>query len=200
MLVIMRNLLLIMVLLLVPPVYAEVYRSVDEDGNPVFTDQPTEGAEKIELKEIQTIDRQPVKLEPAEGTGPTIEVDSTEESVPEELAGYTGLSITSPQDNESIRENAGNVTVSVAINPELNQSAGHQLVLIMDGTELMKSTSTTFNTSNLDRGTHNVSVAVIDRDGKEILRSNAVTFHLQRHSALHKNQPPPPAPNPQPGP
>ena len=195
----MRNLLLIMILLLIPPLYAEVYRSVDEDGNPVFTDQPTEGAEKIELKEIQTIDRQPVGLE-AGGEPQTVEVDSTDEAGSDELAGYTGLSITSPEDNESIRDNAGNVTVNVAISPDLNQSAGHQLVVILDGTELMKTTSTSINTSNLDRGTHSISVAVIDRDGKEILRSSAVTFHLQRYSTQHKNQPPPPAPNPQPAP
>ena len=201
----MRNLLLIMVLLLIAPVYADVYKSVDEEGNPVFTDKPSAGAEKIDVKEIQTIEREPVQLQSGDDAGPSIKVEGVEDSEetgPEELAGYSNLAITSPQDDETIRDNAGNVTVNVAVSPNLNISAGHELVLILDGTVLTKTTATSINTSNLDRGTHTISVAIVDREDKEILRSNAVTFHLQRFSALQKNQPPPPPPPspPQPGP
>ena len=51
----MRLLTLSLLILFMPAGHADVYRSVDENGNIVYSDQPSEGAEKIEVKDAQTI-------------------------------------------------------------------------------------------------------------------------------------------------
>ncbi|MBM2829514.1 MAG: hypothetical protein HW411_304 [Gammaproteobacteria bacterium] len=53
---IMRILLLLISFFTILPVAAEVYRSVDEDGEVIYTDKPSPGAEQIEVDEVQTID------------------------------------------------------------------------------------------------------------------------------------------------
>ena len=42
------------------------------------------------------------------------------------------------------------------------------------------STSTSFSFTNVDRGTHTLAVAVVDGDGKELIRSATTTFHMLR--------------------
>jgi hypothetical protein len=180
----MRNLLLIAGFLLAAPAFAGIYKSVDEHGNVIFTDQPTPGAEMIEKKEIPVIETRPVVLP-----------ESAAPPVGEDEEGYQRIEITSPANDSAVRQNDGNVSVSVALEPPLIIEGGHELVLYLDGSEYGRSSSPAFQMINLDRGAHNLVVAVVDGDGNELLRSKPVNFTLHRHSALHppaKNVPPPP--------
>ena len=52
---IMRLTLFIFCYLIYSFAFADVYRSVDENGNIVFTDKPSPDAEKVELQEVQTV-------------------------------------------------------------------------------------------------------------------------------------------------
>jgi len=51
----MRILLICITLTLLTTVSAGVYRSLDEDGNVVFTDKPSPDAEKIRIDKVQTV-------------------------------------------------------------------------------------------------------------------------------------------------
>lgn len=150
---------------------AQVYRSVDEDGNVSFSDEPTDDSQPVEVKELEII----APLE-----GPPVQ---PRKSASEPAAAYASLVITSPQDDESIRNNTGEVDVSVSLVPRLKQ--GHTLMLYMDGQEHSSGRALTFNLVNVDRGTHQLRVAVVNADGRQEIASPSVTFHLQRFSALH---------------
>lgn len=168
---IMRILLLLICFFTILPVAAEVYRSVNENGEVIYTDKPSPGAEQIEVDEVQTIDA------PAEQD---FEYTPPQKEQPQ---AYTKLEITSPENDTSIRDNAGNVTVSIALEPALK--AGDKMVLSMDGTKVSEGASNQFSLTNLDRGTHSLSVAVVNAAGKELKRSSAVLFTIQRHSNLN---------------
>ena len=60
----MRILISIICLLVAISATAEVYRSVDENGNVVFTDKPSPDAELIEVDELQTIKPPPALHSP----------------------------------------------------------------------------------------------------------------------------------------
>jgi len=157
---------------------AEIYRSVDENGNVIFSDTPSEGAEKIEVKEAQTVDApstEPFRYEPPPGEPPPR---------------YQAVTISSPQNDQSIRANAGNVSVSMSVTPGLRR--GDRLVLLMDGKQVASGSSTSVSMKNVDRGTHTLRARVIGRDGKTLASSDPVTFHLQRHSIQHPKPPPGP--------
>ena len=125
----MRILLLIIYFCLSLPILAkDVYRTVDDQGNVVFSDTPVEGAEKIRVDEIQTI--APDEVPKFVYTPP-----------PEVVETYSKLEIVSPENDSVIQSDEGNVTVSAVLEPALNLRAGHYLVLYLDGIEAASGTS-----------------------------------------------------------
>lgn len=180
----MRNLLLFAGILVAASIPftagAGIYKSVDEEGNVTFSDQPTPGAEEIEKKDIPTI---PSRVPQADFSR------SNDETGDEKEVGkrYDSIAIVSPKNDTAIRENSGQVTVSVSVQPALAET--HQIVLYMDGTEAARSRSPTFQFSNVDRGTHTLAAAVVGSDGNEIIHSDSISFTLHRHSVQHPNNP-----------
>lgn len=178
----MRIILLLLGILTVFPAMGDVYRSVDEDGNIIFTDKPSPDAEKVEINEVQTID-----------PGNTPRFNYTPPKKSQDATVYKNITITSPANDETLSANEGNVSVSVSVEPRL--FPGHTIVLYLDGSPAGEG-SGQFNLTNLDRGTHTLVAAVKDQSGKEFIKSESVSFTVQRHSILHKpstvGKPPPP--------
>jgi hypothetical protein len=174
----MRTLLLFAVL--TAQVHAQVYRTIDKEGNVTYSDQATEGAVEVEVKELETIKAldtdQIAPLRPAS---------------PDEQELYTGLRITSPQNDEAIRDNTGNLVISVAVTPRLLPA--HKLILYLDGAEYAAGEATSFQLQNIDRGTHQVRAAVVDENGQETINSDTINFHMLRFSTLTSPSPKPPA-------
>ena len=169
----MRILLLIIIFCLASVVAAkDVYRHVDENGNIVYSDTPTPGAEKISIDEIQTV---------APGEVPQFVYTPA----PKDVSAYTNLAIVSPENNSVIQSDETNITVNAVVEPVLNLRAGHYLVVYLDGNEAASGTSPQFMLTNLERGTHTVNIAIMDQAGKQVMSSPAVSFTLYQHSALH---------------
>lgn len=168
----MRLLLLCITLTFLTSVSAEVYRSLDEDGNVIYTDKPSPDAEEIMIDEVQTISPPPVK--------------DFEYTRPEKSAktNYTKLEISNPANGHVFTGGPGDVTVSVLILPALNTSLGDRLILHMDGKKQADSTSTSFSFTNLDRGTHTVKVDAVDKEGKPLKSSAPVSFTIHRPSLI----------------
>jgi Domain of unknown function (DUF4124) len=163
----------------------QIYRTVDANGNVVFTDiapvdrsgQPS--AQQVEIPPTNT-------FEP-----PVVQAPASSATAPSSSAGfYNELVIISPTEDESIRDNAGNVTIEVAINPPLR--ADHRLLLVLDGTQTeVEAQNGVFELTNVDRGTHTAGVRAVDRQGNVVTDSDPVTFHLLRVSVQQPQAAPP---------
>ena len=165
---IMRILLLFVTLFFLTSISAGVYRSVDEDGNVIFTDRPSPDAEKIRVDKVQTISPPAVK---------DFEYTSPEKPAKE---GYAKLEIISPQNDQTFTGGAGNVTINILIEPALDTKQGDHLVLTMDGEKQAESSSTSFSFTNLDRGTHTTKADIVNKGGKSLKSSATVTFYVIR--------------------
>lgn len=170
----MRIILLLVGILFVLPTMADVYRSVDEDGNVVFSDKPSPDAEKVEINEVQTIDP---------GNVPEYKYTPPRKSQAP-VSSYKKITITNPSNDQALSANDGNVTVNVAVEPKLE--SGDVITLYLDGGQVAEGEGSAFNLTNLDRGTHTLSAAIKTSDGKEAIRSDTVSFTVHRHSILHK--------------
>jgi len=94
---------------------------------------------------------------------------------------YSQLEVISPTEDETIRDNAGNVQIQVAISPPLR--ADHRLLLVLDGTQTdVEAVNGVFELSNVDRGTHTAGARAVDRQGNILIESNPATFNLMRVS------------------
>ena len=156
-------------------VSAEIFRTVDENGNVVFSDvppSPDQTSESVSVDPVNTFEAPAVSAPPANA--------SADEEVPE-VESYNSLTILAPANDETVRENAGNVTVAVALNPSLR--AGDRLVLYMDGKQSqVRAQGTSFRLENVDRGTHTIGVRVLDDAGNVAAEAPTSTFTLQRVS------------------
>lgn len=161
-----------------------IYKTVDEDGNVVFTDTPPRANGPSETITLTA----PNSFDPAEaGTEASnrqLWIVDPEQEAEEPGEFYAALTITSPADDENIRENAGNVTVTVKLEPPILQ-AGHRFRLLLDGAPAGGTNTTgSFSLSNVDRGTHSLKAEVVDESGKVLYSGSSSTFHLQRYSVL----------------
>ena len=167
------------------PTDAAIYRYVDDDGNVVFTDRPRKDAQTV-TAEVENTYSQTQGPAAAAGTrGPYASGRRSSDEAPEtEPFSYQSISIVSPADDESLRDNAGNVSITATTVPPLR--ATDVAVLLVDGAPAVSSQSLQFNLENVDRGTHTLAVRIQSSTGQIIGESPASTFHLQRYSRLNR--------------
>ncbi len=168
--------------LVVPLASTQVaYTWVDENGVMHFSDTPNQGAKTISLPNL-------------EGAAPAPEVESTEllepqagAEQPEETPTTQSeknlplqLTIQSPQHGETSRSNRGLLSIQLELNRKLG--IGEQLQLLLDGNPYgAPQNSTNWQLSNVDRGTHTLSIHA-KRSGKLIASTSPITVHLHRAS------------------
>ena len=155
----------------------QIYKSVDEEGNIVFSDLPiSEQSEKIEVKPAQT-----VKLQQRD----SLKLNSRDKNFEDE-ENYQSVTISLPTNEQTIRDNQGNLTVVIDLQPALLPS--HEIVIEIDGVELAKGKSNKVELLNIDRGEHNVLAHIVDGSGNKIASTESTTFFMHRASKLFRER------------
>lgn len=176
-----------------PAALAEVYKTVDENGNVVYTDTPPEpGAAPMQLRELSVV---PV---PEYASKKKAEQSSglKEGEVPDlaELRrGYRDFSLTSPTQEQTFT-GTGNVA-TIAWNTRFELQPGMQVLLHIDDQALPPTTAGVLNSPPLDRGEHQVRAELVDARNRTIATSGPVTFFVHQNSAQFNR----PGPTPRPG-
>ncbi|MBV6824471.1 DUF4124 domain-containing protein [Pseudomonas sp. PD9R] len=163
--------------LLALPVSAEVFTYVDAQGNRVFTDQPKPGnAKRVPLATGNRMS--------APATAPVIATQNNEGTPPFH---YDMLRILVPEPDTTVRSTAGEIIVSVTNEPGLQR--GHRYRLLLDGQPTAEpGLSPVFPLTNIDRGTHQLSVEILDEQGQIVERTANQPFHMQRMSLAQKRK------------
>ena len=179
------TLLLSLILLSHTAMAADVYKTVDKNGNVTFTDNPdpTKKSEVVDLPPITAIP-------PAAKTTPSSSYKPLNGKSEDP---YQSLTITQPANDSTIRDN-GSFSVKAGIKPRLY--GDHKLQLTLDGVIQGKTQrGTSFKLENIDRGTHQLEISIVDKKGTVIRKTNS-TVHIQR--TIFKPPTPTPAPLPAP--
>jgi hypothetical protein len=172
---IVRQAAAILLLATALPALGGIYSYTDAEGNRVFTDRPTgQAMEEVQLKPSNSMAAQPT---PA----PRV----VQPPKPQEATIRYQLQILSPAADEAIRNNAGSVSVTVQAEPALQP--GHAYQVLLDGQPFgTPGEETTFELSNVDRGTHQLAVAVVDAQERVLQQSESLSFHLIRTSLAQR--------------
>lgn len=155
---------------------AEIYRSVDQHGNVVYSDQPVQGAKKVELPEISTYKAEPVapgalQSGPAPGAPQRVDVRFVQ-----------------PGAEETIFDNQGTVAVAVRVEPPLGPQ--QRLALQLDDGAAVELSEPTYQFSGVARGTHTLKARVLGANGEALGEDASVTFHLRQASRLFRQSAP----------
>lgn len=157
--------------------HAQIYKKVLPDGSVVFSDEPSPGAEPVQIQPLSTYKAPPSK--PKAESSPAAPPDASNTKP----VTYQRLAIETPANDTTVRENAGNVSVTVALEPALAPDQGHTLSLLLDGKPVAPAgRATQFTLPGLDRGSHTLEAVLHDAQGNVLQRSAPVVFHLMRHS------------------
>ncbi|MDX1756787.1 MAG: DUF4124 domain-containing protein [Marinobacter sp.] len=157
------------------PATAEIYRQVDAQGNVTYSDEPSSGAETVEVQPTTTITLP--KLEDVTTPGgqtrpPEAESDS-----------YSQIRFEAPANNAAFHSGSGDVEFRVSSAPALKQ--GHLYEITLDGQPVGQSHSGSVMVRNVFRGTHTAQVHIIDENGVRVKTGDSVTFTVHRPSVLN---------------
>ncbi|MDJ0699447.1 MAG: DUF4124 domain-containing protein [Woeseiaceae bacterium] len=163
-----RPILLLVALLASAASASDIYKWVDEDGVIHFSDQPREGAERVELQPANVV-RPPVR--------PVQRTDEDAEPQPAAPFRYEKLEVVSPAAEETLWNIEGVLNVSLALTPGLQE--GHQVRVYHNGEPQIVS-GTSFQLQEVWRGVHNLQAEVIDANGQMVIRSQPNRFYVQQ--------------------
>ena len=163
-------------------VHAEIYKKIMPDGSVMFTDEPSEGAQTLNIEPVPTISFPSGKAKPAAVNPAKPGKGADENKAP---AVFSSFVITQPTHDSSVRANNGSVPVSIEIEPPLDPSKGQKITLILDGKPTGAPSSQTFFTlEGIERGSHTIGAEVRDARGSVVATANPVLFHLLRNTIL----------------
>ena len=145
----------------------KIYRWTDAQGVVHFSDKPHDQAEEVVVTPAQSV--RTVKADP-----------SVLQAAPAPAEKVTfKLRIMLPAEKETLRDNEGNVSVVVAVVPEMQR--GQKLQLLMDGKAVGPATASEhFKLHNVDRGEHQLSARLLGAKKQVLATSEPRTFYLHR--------------------
>ena len=154
-------------------IYAGIFVWTDENGNKVYSDSPDNNkqAEAVELAPITILGFPELR-----DTGSDTSQADTNIDQPID---YKSISISNPQHDSTIRDNSGTVDVRIVTDPALAKGYSIELFLDKASTGAPRQSSS-FVLSNVDRGSHSVFAKLYDPQGKLLLTSQPITFHMHR--------------------
>lgn len=162
-----------------PAQAADIYKTVDENGNVVYTDRPPEpGAEPLTLRELSVVETP---------SYPSRKAAAGDSEGPEELTvnqlrqRYRDFRLVSPEPESNLWGTGNSATLSWSTGEPLVN--GMAVVYYLDGVAVMGPTQApSFTSGQLDRGEHQASAQLLDINGNVVARTEPVTFYIMQNS------------------
>lgn len=168
---------IILLLSLLPALaFAQIYKSIDAQGNTIYTDiAPTENAKEIEVDDLN-ISESPKKKYNRTKTSKSSKPVQTKPPADR----YALLNITTPENDSTVRNNEGKASISVSLTPNLFERFEDKLRIAIDGKIINDGKSKSINLEGIERGTHTITAYVEDKEGNVMLSATPATFHMFR--------------------
>jgi hypothetical protein len=146
-----------------------VFITIDEEGNRVFSDVPSKESRTHKIKKISTVPA--VKVQRTTATAINSKDVDTQ---------YQQLIIISPTNESTLtRDKLGNFVVSAQLSSALSEN--DEAVLLFDGREISASSQLNWQINNADRGAHSLQVMIRKQNNQqEKIISSKVIVYVKR--------------------
>lgn len=146
--------------------YAEIYRWSDSAGVVHFSDTPHAGSQIISP---------PQETNVTVGRFLNIKNKVLKKN---ELTDHRKLVIMQPENETTLRNNSGEVSIKVHMLPDLK--SGEYLGFFIDEQLLMSSTNYNVSLSGIDRGSHTLFIKLMNKDHIALNKSEKIIFYMHR--------------------
>jgi hypothetical protein len=164
------------------PASAQVYKTVDEDGNVVYTDQaPKDGSEPMKLPPLSVVEA-PTYEEIARPVDDEVEEGGRELTMRQLRNRYRGFAIISPENEQSLWNPQG--LISLAWQSPHPLQEGMQVRASMDGEQIGLTADRVIPITKLERGAHTLEAVLEDARGRTIATAEPVTFFIHQPSVI----------------
>ena len=165
-------------------VSAQVYKTVDEDGNVVYTDQaPKDGSEPMKLPPLSVVEapsyEEMSRPQADEAQG---EQEGAELSLRQLRSRYKGFAIISPENEQSLWNPQGLITLAWQAPHPLQE--GMQVRASMDGEQIGLTSDRVIPITKLERGQHLLEAVLVDARNRTIATAEPVTFFIRQPSVI----------------
>lgn len=176
----MKKITVLLLALAAAVAQAEVYKSINADGEVVYSDTRSKGSEVMNMPDLPTYSPPPVI--------PSSASPSEEAAVETEV--YQDLVFLKPVDGSTVRDNQGVINAELKLTPALHNKLKHRVQFFLDGEAYGKpgySLRSTMN--NVDRGEHTLTASVLDANGDTLISAAPVIVYLHRMTIYNPNHP-----------
>lgn len=165
------------------PLMAEVYKTVDKDGNVTYTDQPpSDGSGPIELPGLSVIEKpeyqKTARESEAEAIANGTQTVPAEKSLRQLQNEFRDFAIVSPQQEESVWRPDGPVAIAWSTGGQMLD--GMKVTVTLDGKRLAPTTGRMVLVPDMERGEHTVSAELTDARNRQVARAEPVTFFIRQ--------------------
>jgi hypothetical protein len=160
-------------------VAAAVYKTVDKQGNIIYTDTPpaATAVNEVTLPPINPISS---PTDPAPAALPPVPPESSDADPVTAFTGYSFIALASPVDGTLVHFDESNLLAQLVLTPGLE--ADHLVQFYVDGSAYGSAIpSLSLSISGLERGSHRISARVLSSRGAVLAIAAPVTVHVQRH-------------------
>ena len=161
---------------------AEIYKTVDENGNVIYTDQPPgPEARPMELPGLSIIET--VRAMP--GKRSSENDDEAEQQEQNALirglrSNFRDFAIISPTPEQTFTGTGNSVTVAWKTRFQLQPDM--VVVIYLDGNDGIPTRQSSITMPQLDRGAHTVYAELFGSGNRKIATTATVTFHVRQYS------------------
>ncbi len=178
----MKRLTIVLLALLLSPAQAETYRIVHPDGSVEYTDAPREGAEPVEIGELNTYSAPPPPaLSP---------IASPEEDDP---AVKPNIRIVAPADGAELEWSSESVVAKAMVRPRM--LPGWRIIFTLDGARVKGDGGAVVELGELGPGEHTLEARVLNSTGRRLARAESVRFSIKQPTRVRERKPLPGQPD-----
>lgn len=161
---------------------AEIYESVDKQGNVTYTDTSASNAQPVDLPALGRINSadQSMAASAEEPKDNSNSQPAAQQHVP-----YAQFDITSPA-NEDTLYNQHAIAVNFAVSPALQ--TGDKILVFVDNIKFVDSTSSSAVLNEVPRGQHTVYGELVDANNQVLMRSSSIVLNVRYTSVAQQGQ------------
>ncbi|WP_372810346.1 DUF4124 domain-containing protein [Litorivivens sp.] len=129
-----------------------IFRSEDSQGNPVFSDQPSRDAQRVNLKDTNRT--------------PAVQPQAKPPKKQKSASSSYKVIFLEPADGDFFANGLQPVSVSINVSPPVLPK--HQIEFLLDGASIALGSNYTTTIERLRPGAHQISARVVDKKGRVV--------------------------------